>query len=242
MNWKELLKARGDVEIHQTSGGQEAGSFTPGFHPDPNEKRTIKLYLAEIKKIYEMLMERQPTDKEAEQHFLETLYHESGHAAHEDIDKPTIDNTKGWDKLFVNTKDVFQKEWVAFSTQFPDKPYYVMQGLLHHGFIKDYSKMVYGQINKWLIKTIPDSYNRREQSSKGAWGQDLVYEMRNKLLDLHWKYGKVQSTGGIHIDLRASNVPKTKKEALDMYGEEHKEFIKTLKLAGSLGNPWKYRQ
>ena len=243
MTWKEVLKARGDVEIHQTSGDKEAGSFTPGFHPDPEERRTIKLYLAEIKKIYEMLMGRGIGEEKAEEHFLETLYHESGHAAHENLDKPTDKNPQGWAPPFeLDTKNVFDKEFIAFNTQFPHKPYYVMHGLLHHAVIQHYSEMVYGKINKWITKMIPDEYNRRDQTSTGAWGMELVFEMRNKLLDLHWKYGKVQSAEGRHIDLKADNVPKTKKEALDMYGEEHKDFIKTLKLPGSLGNPWKFKQ
>jgi len=240
MNWMKLLKRRGDVEIHQTSGGKEAGSFTPGFHPDPREKRTIKLYLKEIKEIYTFLYGRAPTDKELEQHFLETLYHESGHAAHEDVEKPTAADPKGWNMMEGNTKNVFDKEWVAFSTQFPDKPYYVMIGLMNHGFINEYAKQVFGKIARWLNKMIPDNYNRRDQSERGAWGDDLLYEMRNKLLTLHYKYGKVESSAGRFVDLNAANVPKTKKEALEMYGEEHKDFIKTLRLPGSLDrkNPW----
>ncbi len=53
------------------------------------------------------------TDKELEEHVIQVLMHEAGHAAHENIDLPTPDNDKGWYNLMSNTKDLFQKEMVA---------------------------------------------------------------------------------------------------------------------------------
>lgn len=231
MNWWKVVKLRGDVNVHLRGGKGAAGSFTPGYHRNPDKRRTIDLYLQTIKRMTQKILGRPATDKEVDDHFQAVLRHESGHAAHEHIEQPTEKDNKGWANMFANTKNVFQKEFVAYTTEYAGKPYYIMEGLLEHGYVHAYAKMVFGPIKKWLDTAIPDTYtDRRFADNRGAFGPDLVRQMRNKLLDLHWKYGKVENNDGRFVDIKAINVPKDKKQAINMYGEENKDFIMSLKI------------
>ncbi len=239
--WFNVLKGRGDVFFERDSPidprtGKPTKGLGGGFMPkssDPRLNRSITLYMSGIKDILEFVLGRQPTDRELEEHVIQVLMHEAGHAAHENIDLPTEGDDKGWYNLMSNTKDLFQKEMVAYMTEYPDKPYYILLGLWNHGMINQYSRTVLKPIMSWLEKAIPKSYNYRKFGD-GAWGDDLYHNARNRLLKLHWAKGKVTTDEGIFTDLQATNVPKTKKQALEMYGEENREFIKTLKLAGTL--------
>ena len=239
MNWFNILKLRGDVNIstdhhpmyYETGHPQfkyVAGQYMPE-HPRPHLSHSVNVYLGGVRRIleikYQMEHGRKPTERELEEAVKETIIHEAGHAAHHHIepDRFTMENMES-----STPKDAFEEELIAFTVQYKDRIYEIYQSLSQHPNAAMEAK-IFAPAIKWAEKVVPNDYNYRRLFGN-KWGMDLVYAARNKVLLLYLQSVKTSSDLGVFTDLTMSQVPKSKKEAVEMFGPKNEEFARSLRL------------
>jgi hypothetical protein len=235
MNWFAILKLRGDVNVsmrHPTIRGAVAGQYIPE-HEDPELSHSVNVFLGGVGRIlemkYEMEQGRKPTDREYEEAFKETLTHEAGHAAHHNIDPKRFDSAASKDGMDLRTaKTRFEDELVAFVTQYKDRVYEIYLHLASHPHAAQEAK-VFHPAMKWAQRVIPNNYNYRRLFGN-KWGADLVTAARNKVLLLYLQKVKTTTDIGVFTDLTMSQVPRSKKEAVELFGPKNEEFSRSLRL------------
>tara|TARA_Y100001951_G_C11287867_1_gene269970 strand:- start:712 stop:1422 length:711 start_codon:yes stop_codon:yes gene_type:complete len=231
--WWTMLKRKGDVDFtsdhhpfYYATGDPSTkgigGEYIPR-HPDPAQQHSIQIYLGGVRRILEFKLERAPTDKELIEEIISTLKHEGAHAAHDEIDPDAfeIDNH--------TAKTIWEAEFVAFHAQYNDKLYTIYWSLLHHPGSANIARQTVSKAVRWAEKIIPKDYVYSRMFDN-KWGRDLEFAARDKLLFLYMTKVKRGGDTGIWNDLQMTQAPKSKKEAISMFGQKEEEFVRTLKL------------
>ena len=233
MMWWTVLKRKGDVDfttrhhsIYYKTGDPNAKTIGGEYisrHRDAMKQHSIQIYLGGVRRILEIKLERAPTDKELIEEIISTLKHESGHAAHDEIDPDAfeLDNH--------TMKTIWEAEFIAFTSQYNDKLYTIYWSLMHHPGSAVIARKTVGKAVAWAERMIPDNYSY-SRMFENKWGKDLAFAARDKLLFLYMTKVKRGGDTGIWNDLQMTQAPKSKKEALSMFGQREEEFISSLKL------------
>lgn len=233
MGWWTIIKLKGDIDF--TSQHHRAFEYTgdPGakgiggeYIPrsnNPDERYSVKIYLGGVRRILEYRNNRKATDKELMEEVISVIRHETGHAAHDEVDPEAFEISSR------TARTVFNAEFIAFTSQYNDQLYTIYWSLMHHPGSAKIAKETVGRAVKWAEKMIPDNYNNRNMFG-GKWGNPLLFAARDKLLLLYMTKVKTGGDAGIFNDLQMTQAPKSRAEALSMFGQKEEPFIRTLKL------------
>lgn len=167
MYWEEILKTDSSWTLDTKYLGYYDGKTNP----------TIEYNPIKIKNALQRELGREPTEKEFEEEFKRIIVHEEGHAAHDMVD----------DKF--KYRPVYDREWVAYSLQYPNEVYTKLKKLISHpdvsGFFSPRSEWTTNQRAKRNIRTflqyVDSKTKGKSEKEKNKFAKEHLDKHRNSI-------------------------------------------------------------